>query len=179
MRSKPKGTRRWASCSNFEVVAPFLKSAVDAHVALYDKTEATAPWIAYLARLTATRELVGICSFKDKCRAGRVEIAYFSFPSYQGRGFGTQMARQLVNLAARHPDVVDVIAHTLPEEGPSTRILRGLKFKFLDEVLDPEDGRIWQWLLQANATRRTTTTAKVPMSKAMAVLSLLMRSAAG
>jgi len=92
------------SCINFDVVAAYLEEAVDAHLALYARTEASAPWIAYLAR-TPGREFVGICSFKDQCRGGRVEIAYFTFPPYEGRGYGRAMAGSLVNLALAHPDV--------------------------------------------------------------------------
>jgi RimJ/RimL family protein N-acetyltransferase len=163
-----------ASCSNFDAVAAHLDGAVDAHIALYERTGASAPWIAYLARLQGTREFVGICSFKDNCRGGRVEIAYHTFPQYERRGFGKAMAAQLVDLALRHPDVTEVIAETLPEENSSTHILRGLGFHYASSATDPDEGEVWQWVLtRAQATRRPGASRFVPMMRASALFSML------
>lgn len=165
-----------ASCSNFENVQEFLDDAVDAHIALYRRTDARAPWIAYLGRVRETREIVGICSFKDQCRDGRVEIAYYTFAPYRRRGFGTSMAGQLVALALRHPDVREVVAHTEPLESASTRILRGLDFAHEGHVFDPEDGEVWRWVrLRERRGDRRERAAAVPMMRASAVLALFAR----
>lgn len=156
-----------ASCRNFDAVADYLGEAVDAHIALYEKTEAIAPWVAYLAR-TDAREFVGICSFKDRCREGKVEIAYFTFPPYRSNGHATAMAAQLVDLALRHPDVVEVVAHTSPEENESVRILRGLDFAHNGVVEDAEDGTIWRWSLHRGARPQARST----VSKALAALGM-------
>ena len=157
-----------ASCSNFDAVAEYLGEAVDAHIALYEKTEAVAPWIAYLARTPNARTFVGICSFKGMCCDGRVEIAYFTFPPCRSRGHGAAMAAQLVDLALRHPDVVEVIAHTSPEENESSRILRKLCFALDGVVQDPEDGTIWRWSLHRGARPQPHST----VSKALAALTM-------
>jgi RimJ/RimL family protein N-acetyltransferase len=163
-----------ASCSNFDAVAAHLDGAVEAHIALYERTGASAPWIAYLARLQGTREFVGICSFKDNCRGGRVEMAYHTFPHYEGRGFAKAMAAQLVDLALRHPDVTEVTAQTLPEENASTRILNGLGFRRAGFASDPDEGEVWQWVLaRAHAARRSGASRFVQMMRASALFSML------
>ena len=163
-----------ASCSNFDAVAPYLDSVVDAHIALYEKTGASAPWIAYLARLTATREFVGVCSFKDKLTGGRVEIAYYTFPPYEGQGYGKAMAGQLVDLALRHPDVTEVTAETLPQESASTRILRRLNFRHVGSAVDADEGEVWTWVLtRSRVESRVGVRQFVPMMRVSALFSML------
>lgn len=167
-----------ASCSNFDVVAAHLDGAVDAHIALYERTGASAPWIAYLARLRDTREFVGICSFKDNCRNGRVEIAYHTFPPYERRGVAKAMATQLIDLAWRHPDVIEVVATTAPEENASTKILRGLGFRRAGTTIDPDEGEVWAWALtRARSEKHKGGSIFSPMVKAGAVLSMMARTA--
>ena len=38
-----------------------------------------------------------------------------------------------------------VIAHTLPNTNSSTRVLEKVSMNFVGEVIDPGDGRVWQW----------------------------------
>ena len=58
------------------------------------------------------------------------------------------MAKQLVQLAqAQH--IAAVKAQTLPVTNASTRILQKLGFVFAGEVLHPEDGLVWEWLLKS------------------------------
>jgi [ribosomal protein S5]-alanine N-acetyltransferase len=102
----------------------------------------------YLAVDDASRELIGTCSFKgEPDHEGAAEIAYFSFPSFEGRGYGTAMAEALLAVAAAVPRVTLVIAHTLPERNASTRILEKVGFRFGAVVEDPADGTIWRWEL--------------------------------
>jgi hypothetical protein len=44
-----------------------------------------------------------------------------------------------------------VIAHTLPQENPSTRILRRLGFEHVGEAVDPDEGPVWLWRLGRTA----------------------------
>ena len=58
------------------------------------------PWRGYFAVDVTTRELVGSCAFKTPpTPEGSVEIAYFTYPPFESRGYATQMARALVELA--------------------------------------------------------------------------------
>ena len=98
----------------------------------------------------ATREVVGSCGFKAAPSPdGSVEIAYFTYPGFEGRGYATKMARKLIPLASSSALVRQVIAHTLPETNASTRVLAKAGMTFVGEVIDPEDGRVWRWQVQA------------------------------
>jgi RimJ/RimL family protein N-acetyltransferase len=108
-----------------------------------------APWGGYLAVDTDNAVVVGSCGFKNGPTAeGSVEIAYFTFPEFEGQGFATAMAERLILLALASPSVRHVIAHTLPEPNASTHILEKVGMRWLGEVIDPEDGRVWRWQYQ-------------------------------
>jgi RimJ/RimL family protein N-acetyltransferase len=105
-----------------------------------------APWIGYLAVRAESHQVVGICGFKDApTHAGDVEIAYFTFPLFEGQGCASAMAAELVNTARSSPLVRQVIAHTLPERNASCRVLEKNGFHNIGEVIDPEDGLVWRW----------------------------------
>ena len=61
----------------------------------YDDPGTDAPWGGYLAVDTETGRVVGTCAFKGRPDARAVEIAHFTFPPYEGRGFATSMANRL------------------------------------------------------------------------------------
>ena len=124
-----------------------LREVAKAYGELYDRVPASPPWIGYLAEDEATETIVGSCGYKGDCRDGAVEIAYFSFPGFERRGFATEMARMLNDLAWRQREVHIVRAHTLQEENASVRILRRLGFTWCGTVDDPDDGPIWRWEL--------------------------------
>jgi RimJ/RimL family protein N-acetyltransferase len=106
----------------------------------------SAPWHSYFAIESDANQLVGICSFKGNPNAaGEVEISYGTLPGFEGRGYATQMAAALVQIALQSPVVRRAIAHTLPEPNASTRVLQKARLIFSGEVIDPEDGRVWRW----------------------------------
>ena len=100
------------------------------------------PWGSYIAYDRETA--VGMCAFKHGPDSrGEVEIAYITFPPFEGRGHATAMIRGLT-MIARHGGAAP-IAHTLPLENASNRALRRQGFTFAGEVMDPEDGLVWRW----------------------------------
>ncbi|HEV2816111.1 MAG TPA: GNAT family N-acetyltransferase [Allosphingosinicella sp.] len=110
-------------------------------VTLLTKDPRPDPWGSYLARLDG--EPIGICAFKSAPRDGEAELAYMTFPGFEGRGHAGEMIALLAAIA----DEAGVlpIAHTLPEENPSNRALRRNGFAFAGAVEDPEDGLVWRW----------------------------------
>ncbi len=114
--------------------------------AYYEAIGFERPWIGYLARRDGA--WVGACGFKGAPKAGRVEIAYFTFPEFEGGGVATSMARALVELALSVNPSPIVTARTLPQEGASTAILRKLGFAKTGTVPDPDDGNVWEWVLE-------------------------------
>jgi RimJ/RimL family protein N-acetyltransferase len=115
-------------------------------VALLERTGTTTPWGGYLAVDRAQAIIVGTCAFKAPPDSeGVVEIAYFTFPLFERRGYASAMALALVERAESVVEVRRVRAHTLPERNASTRILENLGFQRVGEVVDPEDGPVWRW----------------------------------
>ena len=102
--------------------------------------------LGYFVIEQATRQMVGTCSWKGPPHDGAVEIAYYTFPGYEGRGIATEMARFLVARAQATPGVERVIAYTAAEHNASTRILEKIGMQWVAEA--EEDGMaIWRWEL--------------------------------
>ena len=120
----------------------FLSGLCTATLSMYPGGVPEMPWAGYLAEENGV--LVGTCAFKSPPVSGSVEIAYFTFPQFEGRGIATRMAQDLVALAVQH-GVIQVRAQTLPETGASTRILKKLGFTRVGTVSHPEDGDVWEW----------------------------------
>jgi|SRR5579883_1123232 len=107
-------------------------------------------WGAFWATLSIEGRVraVGVCSYKKEPNdLGEVEIAYYTFPHREGRGIATAMVRELTFCASPH--VTFIIAHTLPVENASCKVLRRCGFALVGEVIDPEDGLVWRWQLPA------------------------------
>jgi [ribosomal protein S5]-alanine N-acetyltransferase len=113
--------------------------------ALYTMAGFEEPWICYLA--LADKIPVGTSGYKGKPRGGRVEIAYFTFPEFEGRGYASAMAERLLEIARAHDSSVAVAAQTLPERNASHRILEKHGFRHVDTIDHPEDGMVWEWRL--------------------------------
>ena len=106
-------------------------------------------WGWYFVGDGQTGELVGSCAFKSPpTDDGTVEIAYFTYPPFEGRGYATAMARRLIELASMSPAIRRVIAHTLPDAVASTRVLDKAGMTFTEAVVDPDDGDVWLWQLE-------------------------------
>jgi RimJ/RimL family protein N-acetyltransferase len=114
-------------------------------LALYTRGGFSPPWTGYLALDGET--CVGACAFTSPPVDGRVEIAYYTFPGNEGRGIGTQMAQALIDIARRTDARLRIIAHTLPQEGPSTHILGKLGFSHVGTAKDRDEGLVWEWHL--------------------------------
>lgn len=103
-------------------------------------------WGGYLAADEETGRVIGTCGFKHGPQDdGRVEIAYFTFPGFEGKGYATAMATELLHMALGSHEVREVIAHTRPEPNASTHILEKIGLRCTGPVDDAEDGTIWRW----------------------------------
>ena len=125
--------------------AEVVAQVVEATLSLYARRGYEVPWTGYLS--VEESNIVGSCGIAAPPSAGEVEIAYFTFPGNEGRGVATEMARNLLGICgpvARSAGI-RFIAHTLPEESPSTSVLRKLGFRRVGEIMHPEDGKVWKW----------------------------------
>jgi len=129
-----------------EACGPLPSAAEDVLLAtsqLYKSVGFQPPWICYVAVTTGL--VVGTCGFKAAPSDGRVEIAYFTFPGYEGKGVATQMARQLLLIAQDAQQDLVVAAQTLPERNASHRVLEKLGFICRGSLQHPEDGTVLEW----------------------------------
>jgi RimJ/RimL family protein N-acetyltransferase len=112
---------------------------------LYQRVGFHRPWIGYLVLQDA--KVVGTCAFTAPPREDKVEIAYFTFPEFEGHGIATAMARELIVIARAAVPAIIVTAHTLPQRNASNSILEKLGFEFISTIDHPEDGKVWEWHL--------------------------------
>lgn len=101
------------------------------------------PWVSYIA--TDAGQAVGGGAFVGAPKAGLVEIAYFTLDAFQGRGYASQTARQLTNLARAAMPEIKLSAFTLPQVNPSTKILERLGFRHIGNAHDDDAGEVWEW----------------------------------
>ena len=111
-------------------------------ISMYPDGVPALPWVGYLAEENGN--FIGTCAYKSSPIAGAVEIAYFTFPEYEGRGVATRMAGHLVDLATQN-GVARIRAQTLPQANASTSILKKLGFALVGLVHHPDDGDVWEW----------------------------------
>ena len=106
--------------------------------------ETPADWFGYLVIEGDSQQMVGTCSFKGPPIDHTLEIAFFTFPDFAGRGIATAMAGYLLERAAQLPGVTAVIAHTAPEHSAGTRILEKVGMTLAGDA--EEDGvPVWLW----------------------------------
>lgn len=105
------------------------------------------PWLhGFSIVQRATGSTIGSAGFKAPPDAeGSVEIAYGIDPEHQGRGYATEAAHALTAYALATDGVRIVRAHTRPEPNASTRVLTKCGFRFIGDVVDPDDGLVWRW----------------------------------
>ena len=135
-------------CSNYEVFSKVMMEAIEATLAMGNPQ----PWSGYLA-MTKSETVVGICAFRGPPNENKeVELAWFTFPPYEKRGYGTQMAAALVKFAEENPnEIARVIAYTEPERNAAARICEKTGFVLQGEFEHQEDGRVWLWTKEINA----------------------------
>ena len=103
------------------------------------------PWCGYIGWQDAVP--LGFGGFVGQPNAaGVIEIGYLTFPAHEGQGVATAVAAAMITIA-RAEQLTAVIAHTLPEENPSTAVLRRNGFGRDGESVDPDEGTVWRWRL--------------------------------
>ncbi len=123
-----------------------VRDLVTQTLSLLEKSPRAPEWGGFLAADAAQSLVIGTCGYSHGPEAdGTVEIAYFTFPAFEGKGYATAMARALLAQALASPDVRDVVAHTLPEPNASTRILEKIGMRRAGEAHDQDVGKVWRW----------------------------------
>lgn len=111
----------------------------------YPKIGFNFPWVAYL--IIKENKVVGSCSFTGKPINGKVEIAYWTFKEFEGKGTASFACKELVSIAKKENSNIILTAKTMPENNASTKILENNGFTFSKIVQDKEIGDAWFWTL--------------------------------
>jgi ribosomal-protein-alanine N-acetyltransferase len=126
----------------------FVSGEVDpAWLAKLKTVQDSEPWsFGFAAIDKATMSIIGSGGFKGRPddEDGVVEIAYGVVPSFEGRGYATEIATALTHFCFDH-GAKQVRAHTLPVPNASNHILLKCGFRFSGEVMDPADGLVWRY----------------------------------
>jgi len=116
-----------------------------------DQDDAVRPR-TFLAVDPEDRQVVGTCGFRGPVRGGRVEIAFWTFPPFEGRGWATAMTRALLGRAFADPTVQTVVAHTLAERTPAGSVLTANGLVRVQARRRDESGpggavrgKVWRW----------------------------------
>ena len=120
-----------------------LAQACKQSASLYLRIGYEPPWVSYVA--ADGNRGVGGGAFVGRPRDGAVEIAYFTLPELMGRGYATQTAKHLVDIARRATPEIVLKAFTLPEVNASTKILGRLGFRRIGLAQDADAGEVWEW----------------------------------
>jgi [ribosomal protein S5]-alanine N-acetyltransferase len=70
-----------------------------------------------------------------------VEFGYRIFPPYRGRGYASEAAKMLMDLAEDRAGIQHFVLSVAPDNEPSLAIVRKFGFKQTGEHMDEEDGR--------------------------------------
>ncbi|WP_229367571.1 GNAT family N-acetyltransferase [Telluribacter humicola] len=119
---------------------PTLQISID----YFERVGYEPPWIGYYAQVGD--KLVGSGGYKGPPKDGTIEIDYGIFPAFQGQGYGTEICRQLVQLAVQTDPSVRITARTLPDNYASAGVLRKNGFEQVRTVQDEEDGEVLEWV---------------------------------
>jgi [ribosomal protein S5]-alanine N-acetyltransferase len=122
---------------------PRCRESLHMTINFYKKVGFLPPWIGYYVK--QNEDMVGCAAFKGKPINGKVEIAYGTFEEFRNLGIGSKICKTLVNLSLKTDPNIRITARTLPENNFSTKILQKNNFQFIGNVMDPEDGDVWEW----------------------------------
>jgi len=106
-------------------------------------------WWTYFPIHKKDNKLIGSGGYKGRpTQDGTIELGYEIAAEYRNRGLATEMTKGLIENAFKDKRVNTIIAHTLGQENPSTKVLRKCGFEKVEEINDPDDGLIWKWELK-------------------------------
>ena len=125
----------------------FGQATIAPTLANYPPGEEEPAWPCFA--LVEGERAVGGGGYKTPPQDGEVEIAYFTAPEFEGRGYAGQTARLLIARAREIDPALTITAETLMEENASVRLPRRLGFEQTDIRVDPDEGiEVWHWKLR-------------------------------
>ncbi|MBI1307005.1 MAG: GNAT family N-acetyltransferase [Bacteroidetes bacterium] len=135
---------RYDEDRNNELFAtPECQMLLDMYEKYYPENGFNPPWIAYL--ILQNNQVLGTGSFTGSPINNEVEIAYWTFTQFEGKGVASFICGELIRIAKTEIPQIKIVAKTSPEENASTSILKKYHFTFQKVVQDHEIGDAWLW----------------------------------
>lgn len=130
-----------------EYASPECQQLLSMYEQFYPTIGFHLPWVGYF--IISDNTIVGSCGFVGQPQHGKVEMAYWTFQPYEGKGIASFACKELIEIARKSDPGLTICAKTAPEKNASTRILEKNHFKFSEVVQDEETGDAWLWVLRA------------------------------
>lgn len=112
---------------------------------LYEQKGFNLPWASFV--IVDEDQVKGTCSFMGVPENGEIEIAYWTFPAFEGHGIASFACQSLVEIARKQAPEITLTAKTSPGKNASTQILQKNGFAYHSVVQDHEIGDAWLWKL--------------------------------
>jgi [ribosomal protein S5]-alanine N-acetyltransferase len=128
-----------------ELSDPAITGAFAQQMAALAATPQVEPWCGFIGwRGDIPVGFGGFTAVPDP--AGVTEVGYLTFPAHERTGVASAVCAGLVAIA-RNSGATALIAHTLPSQGASTRVLAKCGFARDGVAIDPDEGEVWRWRL--------------------------------
>ncbi len=121
------------------------QEVLEATFDLYKRVGFYSPWGGYF--VNDSNVIVGAAGFNGRPANNVVEISYYTFQEFEGKGIATLACQELIKIARNENPRLVICAKTEPKENASTGILRKNGFVYKKVVQDHEIGDAWLWEL--------------------------------
>ncbi len=122
------------------------QKVLDIYEHYYTKFGFDYPWVGYF--IYDGDNIVGTCGFNGPPKFGKVEIAYWTFREFEGKGIATFACQELLNIALKSNGKMIVVAKTGPRKNAATRILEKNKFTLVGVIRNEGYEDVWYWKYQ-------------------------------
>jgi [ribosomal protein S5]-alanine N-acetyltransferase len=119
-------------------------SRVAAHALAQVDLGTSAHWCAPFL-IVSRNSILGTCRFRAAPAHGSVEIGYEVAESQRGRGIATAAVERLLQMAASSGLVQQVVAHILPGNVASSKVVSRLGFSMGDSFVDHDGETVVRW----------------------------------
>ena len=120
---------------------------VAAHALAQVDLGTSAHWCAPFL-IVSRNAILGTCRFRAAPEHGSVEIGYEVAESQRGQGIATAAVGQLLQMAASSGLVQQVVAHILPGNVASSKVVSRLGFSLSDSLVDHDGETVMRWSLR-------------------------------
>lgn len=124
--------------------SPDCQDLIRAYRDFYKQVPFQPPWVGYFIKNEVA--VLGSCGFTGPPMAEAVEIAYWTFPAFEGRGVASFACRELIKMARKARPAITITAKTAPLKNASVSILEKNGFILKGVTQDHEIGEAWFWV---------------------------------